>query len=132
MSENLDRSLHSAQLAYLNVLAGKARPGEFLDVRWRSPTIPMRRRFVSVGRLGDAARLITTLAAANDVYVGVALRDGARHGGRSAVPASHLAFLESDANTAERLVSFSHPPSMVVASGVGVTMAATIAMIRIA
>jgi hypothetical protein len=117
MSENLNPSLHSAQLSYLNLLAGMADPGQFLDVRWRPPAAPMRRRFVSAARPQDAARLITALAAENDVYVGVALRDGCSHGGRAAIISSHLAYIESDANTAERLVSFAHPPSMVVASG---------------
>lgn len=117
MPENPNPSVHTAQLAYLRVLVGPADPSRFLDVRWRSRAEAMRRRFVSARRLADAARLITTLAAGNDVYVGVALRDGNSYGGRAAITGSHLAYIESDANTAERLVSFSHPPTMVIASG---------------
>jgi len=112
-----DRTPEMAQLAYLRMLAGSGHERQFLDVRWRAPADRMRRRFLSAARLQDAARLITTLAVDNDVYVGVALRDGCTHGGRSAITAAHLAYIESDANTAERLVSFSHPPTMVVASG---------------
>jgi len=117
MQESTNPSIHPAQLAYLSVLAQSAGPARFLDVRWRRPAGPMHRRFVSAGRLEDAARLLCTLAARNDVYVGVALRDGHGHGGRAAISGSHLAYIESDANTAERLVSFAHPPTMVVASG---------------
>jgi hypothetical protein len=117
MTENHNPPLHTAQLAYLTVLIGACEPEQFLDIRWRASSGPMRRRFVSAQRLKDAARLLTSLSARNDVYVGVALRDGHSHGGRAAISGSHLAYIESDANTAERLVSFSNPPTMVVASG---------------
>jgi hypothetical protein len=108
---------HSTQLAYLAMLVGACKPDQFLDIRWRAPSGPMRRRFVSAECLPDAARLLTTVAARNDVYIGVALRDGGTHGGRAAISGSHLAYIESDANTAERLVSFAHQPTMVIASG---------------
>jgi hypothetical protein len=118
MSENLNPSLQSAQLSYLNLLAGMADPGQFLDVRWRPPAAPMRRRFISVARLQDAVRLITVLAPRNDVYIGVAPRDGSSHGGRAAISGLHLAYIESDhATTAERLAAFAHPPTMLIASG---------------
>jgi hypothetical protein len=117
MPDNVNPSSNSAQLAYLKLLVAAGDDGRFLDVRWRRPAGAMRRRFVAAEDLYDAARLITTLAAANDVYVGVALRDGSSHGGRAAISGLQLAYIESDANTAERLVSFPHPPSMVVASG---------------
>jgi hypothetical protein len=118
MSENPNPSPQGVQLAYLNMLAGMAKPGQFLDVRWRSSAEPMRRRFISVARLQDAAALITVLAGENDVYIGVAPRDGSGHGGRSAISALHMAYMESDhASTAERLAAFAHPPTMVVASG---------------
>jgi hypothetical protein len=118
MPENLNPSVHTAQLAYLRVLVGPADPSRFLDVRWRRPTGPMRRRFLSTQRLQDAARLFAGLAARNDVYVGVAPRDGHSHGGRAAISGLHLAYIESDdAKTAERLAAFAHPPTMVVASG---------------
>ncbi len=117
MSQNAESSSEASQLAYLRLLATGCEQGQFLDVRWRPPDEPMRRRFVSGQRLPDAARLIRALAPGNDVYVGVALRDGDSYGGRAAITGSRLAYIESDANTAERLVSFSHPPTMVVASG---------------
>jgi hypothetical protein len=117
MTENPNPPIHPAQLAYLGILAGTAGSGRFLDVRWRRPHGPMRRRFVSAERLPDAARLLCSLATGNDVYVGVALRDAHGGGGRSAISGSHLAYVESDATTAERLVAFAHQPTMIVASG---------------
>ncbi len=117
MSENAKSSSEASQLAYLRLLATGCERGQFLDVRWRPPDQSMRRRFVAAQRLPDATRLIRDLAPENDVYVGVALRDGDSYGGRAAITGSRLAYIESDANTAERLVSFSHPPAMVVASG---------------
>jgi hypothetical protein len=106
------------QLTYLRMLAGAGDPGRFLDVRWRTPAGLMRRRFLPAGAIEDAARLLTRMAARNDVYVGVALRDGHVHGGRAAISHSHLAWVESDdQGTAERLLSFPHPPTMVIASG---------------
>jgi len=78
----------------------------------------MRRRFFATVRLQGAARLIERLAPANDVYVGVALRDGQVSGGRAAITGSHLVWVESDdALTARRLRAFPHPPTMVIASG---------------
>jgi CHC2 zinc finger len=117
MSESRDPAAHRARLAYLALIAGTSGTGRFLDVRWRRPEGAMRRRFMAAECLSDAAALISTLAPENDVYVGVALRDSSRQGGRAAVSGLQLAYVESDACTAERLVSFSHPPSMVVASG---------------
>ena len=118
MSENLNPSSHTAQLAYLRVLTSTAEPGQFLDVRWRQPAGRMCRRFLPATCLKDAVALFETLAGANDVYVGVALRDGDSHGGRAAIGAMALAYIESDhAATAERLTAFAHPPTMVVASG---------------
>lgn len=106
------------QLTYLRMLAGAGDPGRFLDVRWRTPAGRMRRRFLPAEAVRDAARLVTRMAARNDVYVGVALRNGRAHGGRAAIARSHLAWVESDdPGTAERLLSFRHPPTMVIASG---------------
>ena len=108
----------SPLVTYLNLLAGAGAPGRFLDVRWRAPAARMRRRFLPATSVQDAARLISRLAPAQDVYVGVALRDGRAHGGRDAIACSHLAWLESDeASTAQRLTDFPHPPTMVIASG---------------
>jgi hypothetical protein len=78
----------------------------------------MRRRFFATVRLQSAAQLIERLAPANDVYVGVALRDGQVNGGRAAISSSQLVWVESDdALTAQRLQAFPHPPTMVIASG---------------
>lgn len=118
MSETHTPSVQAAQLAYLEVLTSAAEPGQFLDVRWRQPAGRMRRRFLPAARIGDAIRLFAALAHSNDVYVGVALRDGDSHGGRAAIGGMALAYIESDhASTAERLSAFGHPPTMVVASG---------------
>jgi hypothetical protein len=105
-------------LIYLGMLAGDAKPGQFLDVRWTTADGGMRRRFVSALRIQDAARLITRLASRTDVYVGVALRDGRTYGGRAAVGGSHVLYIESDDQEAgERLQGFAYSPSMTVASG---------------
>jgi hypothetical protein len=105
-------------LVYLRMLAGEPRPGQFLDVRWATPAGGMRRRFVSALRVEIAARLITSLAARTDVYVGVALRDGCSHGGRRAITGSHLLWVESDdPNAADRVCAFTHSPTATVVSG---------------
>jgi len=118
MHVNPRASSSNPQLAYLRLLVGTAGPGRFLDVRWRTPAGPMRRRFLAARRVEAAARLVARNAPGNDVYVGVALRDGHVHGGRAAISRSHVAWVESDdPDTAQRLAAFAHPPSMVVASG---------------
>jgi hypothetical protein len=118
MPENANDLPVAGQLGFLRVLAGPSEPARFLDVRWRTPGGPMRRRFVSAARVEQAARLLSALAALNDVYVGVALRDGHAHGGRAAISGSHLAWVESDdPHTTQRLATFAHPPTMIVASG---------------
>ena len=118
MSENPNDAQLAQQRSYLELLAQMADPDQFLEVRWRGKAAPMRRRFIPVGRPGEAALLIRLLAPRSDVYVGAALRDGSGHGGRAAIRAMHLAYIESDdAATAERLAAFAHPPAMVIASG---------------
>ncbi len=78
----------------------------------------MRRRFLPADAPARASALIASLVARCDVYVGVALREGARHGGRAAIAGSHLVWLESDhALTAERLRAFACQPSILIASG---------------
>lgn len=118
MHETLTDTHGGAQLTYLHLLAQFPTASSFLDVRWRKHGGPMRRRFFSAGDLSGAARLISRLARTNDVYVGVALRDSDVHGGRAAISAAHLVWVESDdPRTAPRLGAFAHPPTMVVASG---------------
>jgi hypothetical protein len=103
---------------FLAALSASSADGMFLDVRWRRPGAQMRRRFMPADSLADAVSLIRALGRRSDVYVGVALRDGCTHGGRQAIKASRLAWVESDdARTAECLRAFSSPPSMLVASG---------------
>jgi CHC2 zinc finger/RepB DNA-primase from phage plasmid len=105
-------------LAYLGMLAGAPASGQFFDVRWARAKGPMRRRFVSALCVEDTARLIVRLARRGDVYVGVALREGSTHGGKSAIGGSHLLYVEcDDPHASDRLTSFAHPPSMEVASG---------------
>ena len=105
--------------AYLVVLRGPSPAGRFLDVRWRTVPGAMRRRFLPASTSPEAlAHLIARMGARSDVYVGVALRDGDIHGGRAAVGAMHIAYVESDSPaTIARLVAFPFPASMLVASG---------------
>ena len=105
-------------LIYLRMLAGNALPSQFFDVRCVTPAGGMRQWFVSVLAIHETARLITRLARRTDVYVGVALRDGRGHGGKSAISGSHLLYIEcDDPDAGERLHGFSCSPSMIVASG---------------
>jgi len=103
---------------YLQVLCATSSPHRWLDVRWRPSGRSMRRRFLPADRTRAAERLIASRAADGDVYVGVALRDSCTHGGRAAVPSSHLAWLESDDPACAGLLSgFPVPPTMLIASG---------------
>ncbi len=77
----------------------------------------MRRRFIPARQTEAAARLLSLLADRNDVYVGVALRDQRGHGGRAAVSALQLAYVDCDARSAPRVASFAHRSSMLIASG---------------
>lgn len=106
------------QLTYLKMIVSAGAPSGFLDCRWRRPGGVMNRRFFQSGSLGAAQQLIASLATENDVYLGVALRDSNKHGGRTAVANSRLLWVESDdPRTAHRLLSFGHPPATAVASG---------------
>lgn len=105
-------------MTYLRQLAGTPMPGQHFDVRSGGGGAPMRRWFVPVHRVADAARLITRRALTADVYVGVALRDGDTHGGRRAISGSHLLYIECDTpNAADRAGSFAYPPTMEISSG---------------
>lgn len=102
---------------YLRMLASASEPNQFFDIREAMSENLMRQRFVSVLRIGQAARRITHLAGRTDVYVGVALRERA-HGGKSAINGSHLAYIEcDDPHTQDRLRQFAWPPTMETASG---------------
>jgi hypothetical protein len=107
-----------ALISYLGILAGTPKSGQFFDVRWVRAASSMRRRFVSALCLKDTARMVARLARHSDVYVGVALRDGSTHGGKSAIGGSHLLYIEcDDPDAAARLAAFPFPPTMEVASG---------------
>jgi hypothetical protein len=80
----------------------------------------MRRRFISAQDTVAAASLIAQLASRTDVYVGVALREGGGHGGRTAIGGSHVLYVECDHEHIERsLAGFPHLPTLEVASGTG-------------
>ena len=103
---------------YLRVLCATSCQDRWLDVRWRPPGGAMRRRFLPAARTRQTERLITARAARGDVYVGVALRNSCTHGGRAAIAASHIAWLESDSPACAKLLgAFPLPPTMLVASG---------------
>jgi hypothetical protein len=105
-------------LSYLRVLTVGAGPGQFLDIRWGNEQVRMRRRAVRASNPSRAAELITRVSRQMDVYVGVALRDYASHGGKAAISGSRLLYVESDdPNTPARLTIFPHAPSVVVSSG---------------
>jgi CHC2 zinc finger/RepB DNA-primase from phage plasmid len=105
-------------LLYLRLLAGEARSGQFFEMRWSTASGGMRRRFVSALRVHEAAVLIRRLASQTDVYVGVALREGHTHGGKSAIAGSHLLYIECDhSDTGRGLAAFEYPPTLEIASG---------------
>jgi len=109
-----------ALLAYLRMLAQDAAPGQFFDVRWRGagPGSRMSRRALPAHEVGRTARSIERLANASDVYLGVALREDASHGGKHAIAGSRFVFIECDrVDCSERLSAFALPPSMEIVSG---------------
>jgi hypothetical protein len=102
--------------AYLQLLAGKSPAGKLIEIRY---TVPggMRQLFVPARRTDRAATAILALAEHADVYTGVLLRTR-RAGGRDAVKASHLVFVEIDhPNAQDRLAAFPHAPTASVRSG---------------
>lgn len=117
MEANSPHSPGAAQLAYLRILMAAAVPGQFLEVRWRAPGGPMRRRFLPARQTDAAVRLLSALTPSNDMYVGVALRDECAHGGRGAISALHIAYVDCDARSAPRVASFAHRSSVLIASG---------------
>jgi hypothetical protein len=109
---------HDDLLIYLRTLAGEPKLGQCFDVRWKTLTGGMHRRFVSALRIGETARLITRMASWTDVYVGVALREWGAGSGKRAIAGSRLLFVDcDDSGIIERLAELAPPPTMVVASG---------------
>ena len=103
--------------SYLRMLAGPAPGARLLEIRFALRHRDMGRLFVAAHSAPGASRLIRRLASRTDVYIGVCLRSR-RAGGRNAIDRSHLAFVEIDAPDAlDRLRKFTHPPTMIVASG---------------
>jgi hypothetical protein len=102
--------------AYLQLLAVDTPAGKLIEIRY---TVPggMRQLFVPARRTDHAATAIMALAEHADVYTGVLLR-ARRGGGRNAVDASRLLFVEIDhPNALERLAAFPHAPAATVRSG---------------
>lgn len=109
---------HDDLLTYLRTLAGQPKQNQCFDVRWKTLTGAMHRRFVPAGQIGETARVITRMASWTDVYVGVALREGSAGGGKRAIDGSRLLHVDCDDSGAkERLTELVPPPTMVVASG---------------
>jgi CHC2-type zinc finger protein len=103
--------------SFLRMLAGPAPGARLLEIRFALRHRDMGRLFIAAHSAPGASRLIRRLASRTDVYVGVCLRSR-RAGGRNAIDRSHLAFVEIDAPDAlERLREFTHPATMIVASG---------------
>lgn len=103
---------------YLAVLFGTARPRTLVEVRWRVSNGGMRRTFVPVDRLEDAASMIARLGGKRDVFVGVLPRW--RHGGRRAdvVGDGRTLWVDLDVEDGLRVLDpVDPPPSLVVASG---------------
>ncbi len=103
--------------AYLKMLAGGARAGQFFNLRWLTPAGRMRQQFRSARQIGRTAERIETLAETTDVFIGVALRDR-RRGGKVAISGSRLLYLDCDGERArDQLAAFAYLPTMEVASG---------------
>jgi hypothetical protein len=103
---------------YLRLLTTDARDDQFLEIRWTVGAGLMGRRFFRAGATSAAARRISQLASARDVYVGVALRDSDSAGGKDVISGSRFVFVEIDRPECAALAArFAHPPSIEIASG---------------
>lgn len=102
-ADRLDAQPLGDLLVYLRLLAGeKPHPGQRFDVRWRIEHGRMAQRFIPAERAQEAARLILRLGQRTDVYVGVALRRRGRGGGRAAIEAAHLLYVDLDTDRSVR------------------------------
>jgi hypothetical protein len=109
---------HDDLLIYLRTLAGTPKPAQCFDVRWKTLTGAMHRRFVSAPCIDEIARLITRMASWTDVYVGVALREGSTGGSKRAIDGSRLLHVDcDDSGATQSMTALVPPPTMVVASG---------------
>jgi hypothetical protein len=103
---------------YLRLLSADAQPGQFLEIRWRTPEGGIRRQFYPPSALSTVGLRIATLAAVTDVYIGVALRDTNKAGGRRAISTCRFLYVETDhPDTAASTGRLAHPPTMEIASG---------------
>jgi hypothetical protein len=103
---------------FLRLLAAHAEVGQCLDVRWRSAgSGEMRRCSFAAADVAGAAAHIALASTGGDVFVGVALRNRARVGGKKAITGSRLLYVDCDEPHPSRVACFSHPPTLVVASG---------------
>jgi hypothetical protein len=113
-----ERDPHEDLLVYLHTLAGKPKPGQCFDVRWKTLTGAMHRRFVSALCIDETARLITRMASRTDVYVGVALREGSAAGGKRAIDGSRFLHVDcDDSGATDRMAALVPPPTIVVSTG---------------
>ncbi len=102
---------------YLRLLAGPKPSGRLIEIRYPAVRGRMRQVFTPAVHQAQAAKIITSLAARSDVYIGVLLRDR-RAGGADAVSESHLLWAEIDQPDAlDRLTAFSWPPTLIISSG---------------
>jgi hypothetical protein len=103
--------------AWVELIAGRARTGELLELRRRLPDGGMAKRFFPAHRPAGLTEAVVRLGQAADVYVGCALR-GRRSGRREGISCGWVAWADCDsAESVRRLTDFAAPPSMVVRSG---------------
>ena len=101
---------------YLEVLTGPDPGPRLLEIRYRRE-VGMGQEFVPATHMRHAAKLIRGLAFRRDVFCGVLLRDRPA-GGRDAVSATHLVWIELDGWAAVQLLERAPaPPTMTIASG---------------
>ncbi|WP_249011194.1 CHC2 zinc finger domain-containing protein [Conexibacter sp. DBS9H8] len=102
---------------YLQLLGGRARAGELLEIRYRIPE-GMGRRFVQACEVRAAARTIRALASGSDTFVGVLPRVRPRGRLDDIAPFATVAWVDCDTHASTRtLASLRCPPTMLVASG---------------
>jgi hypothetical protein len=103
---------------FLQILAGRARPDEFVEIRYRlEDGSGMSQIFESPRRLEGLATRVVSLGTRTDVYVGCAPRVR-RSGTADAVERSFLLWADCDGvGSVEALETFQPAPAIVIASG---------------
>lgn len=109
---------HCRVVRFLSALAGDARPGELLELRYRlDDGERMGQLFEPVGRLQGLATAAVALGRRTDVYVGCAPRSR-RHGGRDSVQHAFVLWADCDGEDAvSALARFDPQPAIIIASG---------------